>query len=455
MNKKKLLERRGVLLSANAAILAKENATAEELASVKANQEEIRGIDAKVEALTAHEVAEARDRASAGVTAGAADEHADAGDGDAETRGRGDAGTQASVDRDRVELDPKRGFKRAQDFFLAVMRSVRTRKMDKRLLSLRSVGSEERTAGSDEQSEYNDPLGGFLIPEGFLPGPLQISAENDPIAGRVRRIPMGTPVVRVNARVDKNHTSSVSGGLRVYRRAESGTVTASKMSVEQIRLEADSLMGVSYASEELLADSPVSVAALLEAGFGQEFGAKLIDERLNGTGVGEFLGIMKSPALVTIAKESGQTADTINYTNLIKMRARCWGYSNAVWLANYDTIPQLAVMNVALGTGGVLLWIPSSREDIPDMLMGRPLIFTEYCSTLGDLGDIVLANWGEYLEGTLQGPTGAESVHVRFLENERTFRFSLRNAGAPWWSSALTPKRGSTLSPFVTLAERA
>jgi hypothetical protein len=49
-----------------------------------------------------------------------------------------------------------------------------------------------------------------------------------------------------------------------------------------------------------------------------------------------------------------------------------------------------------------------------------------------------------------------ESIHVRFLYNERTFRFVLLNAGQPWWKSALTPKHSSnTLSPFVTLAPRA
>jgi len=49
----------------------------------------------------------------------------------------------------------------------------------------------------------------------------------------------------------------------------------------------------------------------------------------------------------------------------------------------------------------------------------------------------------------------AESVHVRFVNHERTFKFWLRNAGAPWWRSALTPNKSSvTLSPFVTLAAR-
>jgi len=51
--------------------------------------------------------------------------------------------------------------------------------------------------------------------------------------------------------------------------------------------------------------------------------------------------------------------------------------------------------------------------------------------------------------------SNAESVHVRFLNHERTFKFWMENDGRCWWRSAMTPKRSaSTLSPFVTLATR-
>ena len=138
------------------------------------------------------------------------------------------------------------------------------------------------------------------------------------------------------------------------------------------------------------------------------------------------------------------------------MRARCWGYGNAVWLANYDTMPQFALMSLSVGTGGLPVFMPSAREDVPDMFLGRPIIFTEYCKTLGTVGDVILINAGEYLEGIYQPLQSAESMHVRFLNHERAFKFWTRNAGWPWWKSALTPRNGSnTLSPFVVTATRA
>jgi HK97 family phage major capsid protein len=353
---------------------------------------------------------------------------------------------------DHAERDPARGFRTPREFLLAVMDATHAGRIeDRRLMPLAALA-----AGSDEQGEYSDPYGGFIVPEAFSPNLLTTMADADPMAGRVTQVPMTAPVVHINARVDKNHSSSVSGGLTVARREETGAPTSSRMAMEQVTLKADSLFGLAYATEELLSDSPVTFAALIQAGFAEEFAAKLIDERLNGTGVGEFSGVMNSPCLVSVAKEAGQSADTIVGANVLKMRKRSWRYSEAIWLANHDTYDQLAACHIAGTNGDVYLFSPARGEDVPDLLLGRPCIFTEWAKTLGDQGDLVLGTWSQFLEGTYQTLQSAESIHVRFLEHERTMKFWLRNAGAPWWRSALTPKNStSTLSPFVVLDARA
>lgn len=350
--------------------------------------------------------------------------------------------------------DPKKGFKNPREFMNAVMNAYTRRKVDERLSSLK--GKKFATAGSDEHGEYSDPYGGFMVPEGFSPQVLSIDAEMDPSAALTTKVPMSTPTLRIPARVDKNHTSSVSGGLTVTRKAETAAAVASRMQLEQVELTAHNLFGFSYITEELLTDSPVSFAAILAAGFSDEFTSKILSERLSGTGVGEFLGVLNAACTVSVTKDSGQAADTISYTNILNMRSRCYRYGNAVWMANHDTLPQLAKLNTPVGTGGTVVWAPSAREDVPDMLLGRPIYFSEYCETLGDKGDIYLCNWAEYLEGVLQPLQSAESIHVRFAEHERAFKFWLRNAGTPWWSAPLTPKKSAaTISPFVVLAARA
>lgn len=379
-------------------------------------------------------------------------------------KAKADSSSNVTFVKDNAVDDPKWGFETPREFFMSVLEAGQCdaanrpiEAIDDRLkiLHMNTKGNGNfAAAGGDEQSTFSDPYGGFLIPRGFSPDLLSLQTENDPIAGRTTAIPMTTPTLSIPARVDKDHSTSVSGGLRVYRRAEADTSDSSRQQYEQVTLNATSLFGIAYATEEVLERSPISIVALLEAGFRDEFGSKMIDERLNGSGVGMFEGINNTPSLISVAKEVGQDADTIVYENIINMRARVWGYQNAIWTANHDSLPQLMLMNQAVGTGGQTVWQPSAREDHPDLLLGRPLFFTEAAETVGTTGDIHCANWSQYLEGTLSGLRSAESMHVRFINHERTFKFWLENDAKSWWKTALTPKNGSTLSPFVKLDAR-
>lgn len=355
---------------------------------------------------------------------------------------------EPKVVKEGYEDDPKRGFKDHREFLVAVMDAgARGYTEDPRLKFM--------AAGADEHSTVSDPYGGFLLPVGFSPDIMKVMAEADPIGQLTTKVPMENATVNINARVDKDHSDSVSGGFRVYRTVETQASPSSRQEYEQVVLSANMLTGLAYATEQLLERSPVSFAAIIEAGMRDEFPSKLFDERLNGTGTGMFEGVINAACTVSVAKETNQGADTILYENIIKMRARCWGYGSAVWLANHDCLPQIMLLSQAVGTGGVPVWQPSGREDHPDILLGRPIYFTEYCKTVGDEGDLVLGNWSQYLEGTLSPMRSAESMHVRFENHERTFKFWMENDGRPWWKSALTPKNSSnTLSPFVTLATR-
>jgi HK97 family phage major capsid protein len=346
------------------------------------------------------------------------------------------------VSKEGWKKDPKCGFETHRDFLLSVLEAPTARRVDDRLRFLAA-------AGSDEQGEYSDPYGDFLLPIAFSPNLMRTPTETDPVAGRTTTIPMASPVVEWPARVDKDHRTSVSGGLVVTRKAETVAAVASRQKYEKIRLSVDDLFGVAIATERILADSPISFAAMLESGFAEEFAAKALEERLSGSGIGEFLGIMNSPCLVGITRAG---AGAIAGADILTMRRRCYGYGKAIWLANHDAYEDLAKAHISGTNGDVFLFNPTRGEDIPDMLLGRPVYFTEYVESKGTKGDLILGNWKEYIEGTYQSEQRAESIHVRFLEHERVFKFWLRNAGAPWWSSALTPKKGAdSLSPFVVI----
>ena len=347
------------------------------------------------------------------------------------------------------QSDRTAGFDSPREFLQSVMdASLDPRSsLDSRLLSL--------TAGSDEASGASDPYGGFLLPVAFSPDVLSAMADADPTAALVTRIPLVSGKTQIPARTDKNHSTSVSGGLRVYRRAETDTSPASRMEMELVTLTGHSLFGLCYASEELLAKSAGAFLVLLEAGFKDEFSSALLNERLNGSGAGEFEGVLNAPCVVEVAKENGQAANTVVKANVDKMVSRAWRYSQCIWLANHNVRPQLKSLSQAVGTGGAPVPYLTS-ENGQEMLEGRPIHYTEFAKTLGTAGDLLLSNWSQYLEGSVTpGVQSAESIHVRFINHERTFKFWLENDGRCWWRSALTPRNGDTLSPFIKLASRA
>ena len=357
------------------------------------------------------------------------------------------------------EVDPAKGFKSPREFISAVMDAG----MNQHLLNdpswmpnLQHMRADRyMTAGSDDQRGNSDPYGGFLVPEAFSPDLLTVKPQDDFIAGLTTKIPMKAPIVPIPARTDKNHTTSVSGGLTVTRKPETVSATSSVMQLERVVLQATSLFGLSYATEELLLDSPISFAAILAQGFGQQFGAQLMKERIRGTGVGEFQGIINAPGTVTVAKVTNQAAKTILKENIDQMHAQCWGYDKAVWIANYDCLPQLSAIVQNIGTAGSTTNYLQTLPDGTQTLKGRPIIYSEFASACGSVGDLMLCNWSEYLEGVLQPMQSAESMHVRFINHERTFKFWMRNAGQFWWLTPLTPQNGATqLSPMVVLAAR-
>ena len=377
----------------------------------------------------------------------------------------------------------KRGFANHQEMILSVIENAGARSAsevtDDRLKGL-AVADESKgapngvafalpfafgpraTVGSDEHGEYDNRYGGFAVSAvKGAPRPI-IGFEGDPTAGRCENIPMQAPTVEMDAVVDKSHATSVSGGLTFTRRAEAVTLTSTRQEMEKITLKATSLWGLAFITEELMADSPTSFAARIATGFGAQYQAHKFNEKLRGTGVGAPLGVLTALAAsslgptISIAKETGQAAATIDYRNVLKARARCWGYSNAIWIANHDCFPQLAVMAIPVGVAGQLVYQQSLVEDRPDMLLGRPIFYSEYAATVGTQGDLILGNWSQYMDGIYQPLQSAESIHVRFLNNERALRFSERSAGAPSWKSALTPNKStSTLSPFVVIDARA
>ena len=87
-------------------------------------------------------------------------------------------------------------------------------------------------------------------------------------------------------------------------------------------------------------------------------------------------------------------------------------------------------------------------------MLGIDVVQTEKTASLGSQGDILLADFSQYIVGLQKEITLDRSAHVGFTSDLMTWRAIVRADGAGGWTAAYTPKTGSTLSWAVTLAER-
>ena len=319
-------------------------------------------------------------------------------------------------------------------------------KVDERL-STRAASGLNETTPSD---------GGFLVQQDFVTELLKRTYETGILASKVKKIPISTNAngMKINA-IDEDSRANGSrwGGVQTYWEGEADEITASKPKFRQMELSLKKLTGLCYATDELLQDA-AALEAVIRQAFAEEFGFKIDDAILSGSGEGEPLGILNSGAIVTVAKEASQT-DIITVENLIKMWNRLWSRSraNAVWYINQELEPYLYTLKI----GDKPVYIPAGglSEKPYGTLFGRPVVPIEQCSAAGEVGDIILADIGQYLLIDKGGIKSASSIHVRFLYDENVFRFIYRVDGKPIWTKPLTPYKGSaTVSPFVTLAKR-
>jgi HK97 family phage major capsid protein len=361
---------------------------------------------------------------------------------------------QAAVTRQNTDLKPAREKK------------DRFNSLGEQLVSVVQAG---RNGGSIDPRLFNTATGmgetvpsdgGFLVQQDFSSELLQQVFETGILAPKCRRMTISGNAnsIKINGVDETSRASTRSGGIIGYWKDEAAQKTASKPKFRQIELSLKKLIGLCYATDELLADASALESVIRQA-FVAEFGFLLDDAIINGNGVGQPLGILNAGCLVSVSKETGQKAATLVTENVVKMYSRMFprSLSNGVWLINQNIQPQLFTMSLAVGTGGSAVYMPPGGLSAQPYgtLMGRPVIPIEQCASLGTVGDIIFADMNGYILAEKGGIESAMSIHVKFDYDESVFRFTMRVDGQPERASVLTPYKGSdTLSHFVALATR-
>lgn len=373
-----------------------------------------------------------------------------------------------------LEPDPSRtgGFRSMADFGRAVMNASRPggAVLDPRLLEMQKHWGAQMAAERAQlldagmlseggllaaPSNYHQEgstAEGYMVPPDFRDQIWTLIAESEEPDLFTMSNPEPTESNAVDMIVDES-TPWGAVGVSFKWRTEANVMTASKLATNgrQVRLGEGYVFAI--ASEELLEDAPrlndrltTKSAAAIKWGLGESV--------FRGDGTGKPQGITNHASRVTVVRNTSASIVTDDISGMMS-HLLASSYARAVWLFNPDVLPKI----VNLQIGSYPIWTPINgglQQGAFGNLMGRPMIPTEHCETLGTEGDLVL--WdpqGYYSTRKASGVNFATSMHLYFDYNMTAFRWTVRAGGQPYLSAAVSPNKGSTKkSHCVTLSTK-
>ncbi len=363
------------------------------------------------------------------------------------------------------KLGQNGGFRSLGEFASAVHNACTLNAtVDSRLVRNDASGANE-TTGAD---------GGYLVPPDYAAGVIDLIQEQSILLPQARRVTIaGNRLIEAYLVESKRDDGHRHGGVLAYWKGEAQQYKASKPTFGERTTQLDKLTVICPVTEELLMDEP-AIESTLDTKVAQEFAWKADAAIFGGSGSGSMpLGMVvptTNAALVTVDKESGQAAGTVNVQNILKMwnrmPAQC--RANAKWYINQDL--ELQLMQLMMGTDTVAtsdsgvtvsfggpLWLPAGAYGNENgKLLGRDVIPLEQAAAVGAVGDIAFLDATQYLIVERAGINKQTSMHMYFDTDEVAFKFSWRVGGRPDWMTAITGANSTIArSPYVALAARA
>lgn len=344
------------------------------------------------------------------------------------------------------DLNPERtgGFHNLAEFAISVRNAATGGVLDPRF----------QAAASGYQQNQGSSGEGFLVPTEYREQIWSLVFSDDSLLSYCNPEPTSSNAISI---AKDETTPWGAAGVQAAWRSEGTQMVATKAAITGTMLQLHELYAFVTATNEVMDDAP-RLQNRITVQAARAIKWKAADAVIWGDGNGKPLGFMKSNALVTVNKESGQAAATIVNANVLKMYSRLLRTGGMpMWLANSDVLPQLGQLTL----GNVPAWLPNSQPfaGAPDggIFLGRTMDFNEHMQTLGVLGDIVFADLSGYALATKQGGglDFAASIHLFFDQNLTAFRWVFRVGGQPYLSAPVSPANGNnTKSHFVTLQAR-
>lgn len=396
--------------------------TAEEQATYDAHKDDLDALDKRIARLAGVEAAEA------------------AGTVVVPAASRGGGPTVPAGDPARKEFESLGEF----------MHAVRFNPNDQRLQFVENTAANAGDGFSAEMRTDNDAQGGFMIPPQMRNTILKVEAQDALVRPRAQVIPAGSPpdapISMPALNQDGTNPSNMFGGIEVKWIAEGEEKPETDAELRNITLTPHEVAGFVTVTDKLLRNWSAA-GSFLEGLLRGGVSAAEDYAFLRGTGVGQPLGAINSPAMKYINRA---VSNQVSYLDLVDMVARLLmrGGTSPVWSMPQSALKQIATLQ---DPEGHYIWKANAADGFAGTLLGYPVRWNNRAPGLGSKGDITLVDWSYYLIKDGSGPFVAASEHVKFTSNKTVIKIFWNVDGAPWLTAPIKEENGWEVSPFVGL----
>ena len=306
----------------------------------------------------------------------------------------------------------------------------------------------------------SDSSGGeFLLPleqeqtifriDNTIPGLMQ-RARLYTMRGRTKRIPY---LIQDN----ENLTRPLSGIAAISIVGEATTKPTKEPAFGQRLLTAYKYAGVSRIGDETLDDD---FTGDLEPALIQSVGQEILNQinfdiTIAGSGSSQPTGALHTSANGALLKVTRTTQNRIKFADALNMYARHTHGPNSFWMVSRRAIAD--IFQFELSAGSALVFLQNMAQNPANaMLLGYPVVVTDFLNALGSEGDFGLVNPDHYAAALRRQLTVESSIHPGFVDDVTTWRFFARGGGipiptAPYAYRSVSSSNVDEHSPFVVL----
>ena len=310
-------------------------------------------------------------------------------------------------------------------------------------------------------SERIPSEGGFLVPWILTEQVLNYTA-GAIVRPRATPVPMSSlqQAIPSLSAFDEGDGNQALGGMKFSVVEEGTTIPATAPAFDRLQLEARKYGGyLANVPAELLSDASSAMGDLLGRIIAAGYAWWEDELWINGTGVGQPQGLVNAPGALAVDRAAEGVVGLVDVAAMMEALHPEAERGAACWLVNSQVFDYFLTLSLGVGESPSATYVPASEWLFYDSaakcwrLIGLPCFPHDHNPALGDTGDVILADLGQYLIGDLLALTvELSAAGAGFASDTVNIRVRSRIDGRFWPQSTFTTAAGATVSPLVVLS---